>query len=222
MASLGPRLTECVRPSRLIFVQWGLDVFHHPPVHDARTRTRAHTHTHAYKSQEGRSLGDVGSKGNISVPLRSLQVDEETWISEVCGQDVSGRDSFTAYEVKGRYSSPSMGRDELILLSVQPKTGRRHQIRVHFASMGRPLVGDLTYGRQSETFVPQCPRLFLHCAEVRFSALFGAFHARVELPQELKQLLESLRQGENSTACSATRKARQQASDVVLLEEGFG
>ena len=203
-------------------MQWGLDVFHHPPVHDARTRTRAHTHTHAYKSQEGRSLGDVGSKGNISVPLRSLQVDEETWISEVCGQDVSGRDSFTAYEVKGRYSSPSMGRDELILLSVQPKTGRRHQIRVHFASMGRPLVGDLTYGRQSETFVPQCPRLFLHCAEVRFSALFGAFHARVELPQELKQLLESLRQGENSTACSATRKARQQASDVVLLEEGFG
>ncbi|CAE6912229.1 unnamed protein product [Symbiodinium sp. CCMP2456] len=164
---------------------------------------------------EGRSLGDVGSKGNISVPLRSVQVDAETWISEVCGHDVSGRDSFTSYEVKGRYSSPSMGGDELMLLRVQPKTGRRHQIRVHFASMGRPLVGDLTYGRQSETLMPQCLRLFLHCAEVRFSALFGAFHARVELPQELRELLESLRPGESSTACRAHQKCRKQASDVA-------
>ena len=145
-----------------------------------------------FRCKEGTPLGDVGTTGSISTPLRSVQVDEETWISEVCGDGMPGRDSFTSYEVTARFSVSGEEEDELILLSVQPKTGRRHQIRVHFASIGRPLVGDLTYGRQAETMAPQCPRLFLHCAEVRFSGLFGSFHARANLPQELKRVLESL------------------------------
>ena len=141
---------------------------------------------------EGRSLGDVGTTGKISSPLRSVQVDEETWISEVCSEGTLGLESLTSYEVIDRFPVPGQTDREFMLLSVQPKTGRRHQIRVHFASIGRPLVGDLTYGRPAEGLVPQCPRLFLHCAEVGFKGLFGPFQARAELPLELRSVLDLL------------------------------
>lgn len=53
------------------------------------------------------------------------------------------------------------------LLACMPKTGRTHQIRVHMAEMGHPILGDFQYGK-----VFQCPyrpaRLLLHAEEIRF------------------------------------------------------
>jgi RluA family pseudouridine synthase len=53
------------------------------------------------------------------------------------------------------------------LLSCIPKTGRTHQIRVHMAEMGHPILGDFQYGKQF-----QCPyrplRYLLHAKEIRF------------------------------------------------------
>lgn len=53
------------------------------------------------------------------------------------------------------------------LLVCMPKTGRTHQIRVHMAEMGHPILGDFQYGKQF-----QCPyrpaRILLHAAEISF------------------------------------------------------
>ena len=69
------------------------------------------------------------------------------------------RSAETLYKVLKRY-------DRFTLLDVNPITGRTHQIRVHLAASGHPLVGDGRYGhKRSKT---RCPRLFLHAYKIIF------------------------------------------------------
>ncbi len=53
----------------------------------------------------------------------------------------------------------------LSVLMLFPKTGRTHQIRVHLASHGLPIIGDYDYGK---SFSVQAPRMLLHAYQVRF------------------------------------------------------
>ena len=68
-----------------------------------------------------------------------------------------GREARTQYRVI-RYL------DNYTLLEVTPETGRTHQIRVHFAAIGHPLVGDEVYGVRS----PFLGRQFLHAHHLGF------------------------------------------------------
>lgn len=52
--------------------------------------------------------------------------------------------------------------EKLSLVEARPLTGRTHQIRVHLASVGLPILGDLTYGGQS------AGRMMLHCSLMTF------------------------------------------------------
>jgi len=52
------------------------------------------------------------------------------------------------------------------LLEIKPVTGRTHQIRVHMAAAGHPIVGDPIYGRRKEP--REFPRLFLHAHTLSF------------------------------------------------------
>lgn len=78
------------------------------------------------------------------------------------------------------------------LLEVNLLTGRTHQIRVHLASIGHPVVGDRTYGRRRES-IP-APRQMLHAARLAFRhpehGVDLAFEA--PLPHDLRQVLEWL------------------------------
>ena len=130
---------------------------------------------------QGPSLGAVGTTGTIDAPLFTDEVQGRTEV------DAQGREAVTKYRVLSRYvaTAPS----ELILLSVKPVTGRTHQIRVHLAYLGCPLVGDLTYGTGPTTF---CQRLFLHCRRVRLRDVSGEFGAVASLPTELRTALNQL------------------------------
>ncbi len=71
---------------------------------------------------------------------------------------------------------------------VRPKTGRTHQIRVHFASIGHPVVGDSLYGREDS----RIGRHFLHAAYLEFdhpaSGERVQFHSA--LPADLQSLID--------------------------------
>ncbi|OGD94689.1 hypothetical protein A3F02_00415 [Candidatus Curtissbacteria bacterium RIFCSPHIGHO2_12_FULL_38_9b] len=60
---------------------------------------------------------------------------------------------------------------EYALLSIFPKTGRTHQVRVHLKSINHPVVSDLIYTpNKLLTFdLTWCPRLYLHAAQIEFT-----------------------------------------------------
>jgi RluA family pseudouridine synthase len=75
---------------------------------------------------------------------------------------------------------------------VHPLTGRKHQIRAHFFSIGHPIVGDTLYGNKSlqKTF----PRLMLHSSEIRFNLTSGE-EVSIEstIPKSFSEALAEIR-----------------------------
>jgi 23S rRNA pseudouridine1911/1915/1917 synthase len=87
---------------------------------------------------------------------------------------------------------PLQSYKEATLLECWPKTGRTHQIRVHLAFAGHPIVGDQTYGRRKQPFALE--RHFLHAAGLQFRRPSDNMELMLEaeLPDELEDILRSL------------------------------
>jgi 23S rRNA pseudouridine1911/1915/1917 synthase len=98
---------------------------------------------------------------------------------------VRGRVARTRYEVEAAYTRPV----EVTLLWCRLETGRTHQIRVHLAAIGHPVVGDTRYGGNR----PALPlsRPFLHAARLAFD--HPATGARVTFESPLPADLEEVR-----------------------------
>ena len=80
------------------------------------------------------------------------------------GSAASGRAARTRYEVVETYRSPAA----LARLQCHLETGRTHQIRVHLAAIGHPVVGDARYGGKHEP-LGDVPRFFLHAEHLAFT-----------------------------------------------------
>lgn len=98
-----------------------------------------------------------------------------------------GRPSLTFYKVKELFNKHS-------LVKAFPKTGRTHQIRVHFKYINHPVVGDALYaGRKTARSDRRwCPRQFLHASHLEFTHPETAKRVKFEdpLPNDLVQALE--------------------------------
>ena len=95
-----------------------------------------------------------------------------------------GRQARTNYRVINRIKGYT-------LLEAKPETGRTHQIRVHLAAIGYPVVGDKVYGIRS----PYIDRQFLHAHRLSFklpsTGQFVEFES--ELPEDLKLALDRIK-----------------------------
>ncbi|MFN2105466.1 MAG: RluA family pseudouridine synthase [Candidatus Promineifilaceae bacterium] len=95
------------------------------------------------------------------------------------------REAQTHYKVLTYY-------EDFSLVECAPHTGRTHQIRVHMAYIGFPIVGDIVYGRRKQRLT--LDRHFLHAGELRIKRpLDGELLAlEAELPEELQAVIDQL------------------------------
>lgn len=101
-----------------------------------------------------------------------------------------GKSAQTEYKVISEYEHYS-------LLELKPRTGRTHQIRVHMAFIGHPVVGDVLYGRSNRLGMS---RHFLHAAGLEFKSPSNqVVQLTLPLPAELQVVLDSLGEGYNTS-----------------------
>jgi len=101
------------------------------------------------------------ASGTIDTPLIRLEIGRESYM-RIAEPDTPG-----AQASQSRYRTLSASA-EGALVELEPRTGRMHQLRVHMASIGRPLVGDVRYGGALTLAGRSAPRLMLHAARLRF------------------------------------------------------
>lgn len=124
-------------------------------------------------------------QGLIETPLRREEIGREAYM-RVCAADHPDAEA-----ARSRYRTLKAV-DGAALVELSPETGRMHQLRVHLASIGRPIAGDVRYGGALTLGGRPVPRLMLHAAALEFPHPAGGTR-RVEapLPEDFAAALEA-------------------------------
>ena len=126
------------------------------------------------------------ASGDINVPLVREEIGRESYM-RVAAFDAKG-----AQGSRSKYRTLSSSEDGA-LVELQPFTGRMHQLRVHMAHIGRPLVGDVRYGGALTAAGRGAPRLMLHAVSLRFPHPDGGERTVIaEPPEDFKALAEAM------------------------------
>ena len=125
----------------------------------------------------------VKPSGTIDAPL-TKQSRGKSWRVDI---DAAGKPARTTYRVLAE-------KEGLCFIEAKPKTGRTHQIRVHLASIGAPIIGDPHYGELSTDDRAQPMMLHARRIIVPISKNKDPVVAEAEPPEAMAQLLSEIRQ----------------------------
>jgi len=103
-------------------------------------------------------------EGTIDAPIgiRNGTMKRSTRSAKMAKSAVTSYKALKTFEAPDARGEPAT----FSLLEVSPTTGRTHQIRVHLASIGHPIVGDALYGPKRQP--PWAARLMLHARSIEF------------------------------------------------------
>ena len=131
-------------------------------------------------------LGDAFKVHDVDREYRAVVVGQVA--SQTIDRPVDGKHAVTHVTV----IAPLAG---ATLVAARLETGRTHQIRLHLAGLGHPLLGDHQHGGEaSRTFVPRAPRLALHAGMLGFAHPSTGERVRFEspMPDELARWIARL------------------------------
>lgn len=131
-----------------------------------------------------------GESGSITLRIGRSMTDRK----KMSVRTRKGREAETKWDVIERFRSATLVRAKL-------STGRTHQIRVHFASAGHPVLGDRTYGHKTSLALVgkmklHFPRQMLHAKVLGFRHPITGRKMRFTspLPDDMRSAIEELRQ----------------------------
>jgi 23S rRNA pseudouridine1911/1915/1917 synthase len=135
-------------------------------------------------------------------------------------RDLRRRSRMTARRREGREARTDwrarLRLDGFTLIEADLRTGRTHQIRVHFSALGCPVVGDTLYGaprreRVASEMLPPLERNFLHAARLAFAhPMTGKrIDVRAPLPPELANYLKTLGRATHTDSASIDAALRE-------------
>jgi 23S rRNA pseudouridine1911/1915/1917 synthase len=131
--------------------------------------------------------GEVIKEGQVTLPILKGSSGKVKISS-------AGKKSLTLYRIRKKFKGYT-------LLEVEPKTGRTHQIRIHMASIARPLAYDHVYGDRKALTLERkgkapfvFDRLTLHASDAMFMywKTHRSLHLRAPFPEDLKGVISVL------------------------------
>ena len=121
-------------------------------------------------------------EGVIETPLRREERGREAYMRACAPDHPDAESARTVYRTLKQ--SPAAA-----LVELEPHTGRMHQLRVHLASIGRPIAGDARYGGALMLAGEAVPRLMLHALALEFPHPDGGtMRIEAEPPADFQQL----------------------------------
>ena len=128
------------------------------------------------KTYYGVVQGQIPAQGSIDYPIsRHLVIP-----NKMTHIDSHGRPSLTHYKAITYFTDATF-------LELKPTTGRTHQLRVHCAAIGHPLLGDFLYGSACK----QIRRQALHAGALSFTLFGKDYSYTADLPKDFKELLDT-------------------------------
>ena len=127
--------------------------------------------------------------GTIDTPLRRDEIGREAYMRTCPPEHPDAETARTRYRTLAEAPGAA-------LLELDPETGRMHQIRVHLASLGRPIAGDVRYGGALVVGGQPAPRLMLHALQLVFPHPSGGLkRLEAPVPADMTALLQELKLG---------------------------
>lgn len=167
------------------------------------TQNTAHRMQKEYLTLVHGRLGgpDEPNVGVIDVPMKKWQDMTRREFGSVVCANREGSPAISKYRVLRQWKVPAKGATRFwgedrwfSLVQMRIMTGRTHQIRVHMAFLGHPLVCDEKYNPWNvEKDMVLVPRIFLHCTRMQFEDMDGSmFTASSDLSPDLQVGLHRL------------------------------